>query len=181
MGKFGKNLDNKICKKASEFEKNIIKSVKNSKARAYFKNKFSDRIEKKKFDDCFKSIEEASKKGKDFLESQNVKDKCKKIDKYLIKMANSNKTDKVINFIDNFNTKMGHKFLEEAEKFSNLLDLETKEQFRDNAKELIQEEINLCYENYLEEGLKELVINTCRMILDSVDERMNKNKKKKNK
>ena len=91
-------------------------------------------------------------------------------------MANSNKTEKVINFIDNFNTKMGHKFLEEAEKFSNLLDLETKEQFRDNAKELIQEEINLCYENYLEEGLKELVINTCRMILDSVDERMNKNK-----
>ena len=136
--------------------------------------KFSEEIDKKQFDDFFKFIEETKEKEKKLFESQKLKDNCKKLDKCLIKIANSEKTQKIINFIEKFNVKKGNQILEEINKLTPLLEIEYKEQFRDRLKLLIQKEIFLCYEKFLEPKLKEQVINISKELFDAIDGMINK-------
>lgn len=181
IDKLGKKIDKKICEKASDLEQKLINYAKNSKARQYIKEKYTEEIDKKIFDDFFESIEENKEKGRQFIQSKKVKDKCKKIDEYLIKMSYSKKTEKIINIIDGINLKTTKEVLDEIDKIPGLLDSETKEMFRNNFKILIQEEIFLCYEKLLEPQLKELVINIGKQAFDAVDQWIDKRKKKYNK
>ena len=176
VNKIGKIIDNKICGQSLKIEEKLINIVKNSQAREYLKMRFSEDVEKKKFDDFFKSIENAKNKGKKYLESDKIKNKCKKLDLCLEKIKNS-KIEKTINFIDGFNVKKANTIVDEINNILPLLDSTRKEDFRDNAKKLIEDYIYKCYENYLEPKIKELVIGLSKELIDTIQK--NRNKKKK--
>ena len=171
---FGKKLDKKICNKASEFEQNMIKFVKNSKTKGFLEKQITGQSYKQKFDEIFESYEKAKEKGLQFLESEKVKNKCEKIDKYLNNVANSEKTEKVMNFFEDFNQEKYEKYLDKVNKYSELFDSETKEEFRDKIKQLLENEIYNLYEKHLEPKLKELGINLGKFIANKIGNKINK-------
>ena len=179
MNKMGKNLDKTIIKQSTEIEGKIINYVKNSKARGKLQNKYSEEIDKKKFDDFFNSIEEKKNKAKEYMESNKTKEKCQKLDVYANEFIYSKHSERAINFFDKFNVECTKKFLDEAKDFSPLLDLKDKEEFRKKAKELIEEKLYTLYDKLLEPTLKELVINLCKSVIDIIDKKVKKNKRKK--
>ena len=174
----GKLIDKKICEKASELEQRLIKFSKNldEQAKDYLKLKFSKEIDKKKFDDFFKSIEGLKEKKQKFFASEKLKNNFKKIDNALVKISESKKSEKIINFIDGIDLKVAHEVLNEIEKISPILEPRNKEEFRDNLKNYIIEEINLCYEKFLEPRIKELVIDLGGKIIDAIDKKIAKKK-----
>ena len=141
--------------------------------------KFCDDLDKKKFDDFFKSIEGKKNKVKNFIESDKVKGKCEKLDIYLRKIPNS-KIEKTINFIDEFNVKKANEILDEISTIAPLLDSNNQEEFKENAKKLVEEWIFKCYENYLEPKIKELIINLSRKAVDAIQKHINEKNKKNN-
>ena len=179
--KKGENIDKKICDKACEFEKNFINYAKGSKARKYLRKKYSDDVKKSEFDDCCNSTEKKKEEGKNYINSKNVIEKCKKLDKFTNKIICSEKTEKVTNFIDNFDIKRAYKIKEEAKEISLLLDCKEIEDFKKNAKSLIEKKLYNCYDTYLEPQIKETIINLCKEIFDYIDKRRKKRKNKKNK
>ena len=85
------------------------------------------------------------------------------------------------NFIDNFDIKRAYKIKEEAKEISLLLDCKEIEDFKKNAKSLIEKKLYNCYDTYLEPQIKETIINLCKEIFDYIDKRRKKRKNKKNK
>ena len=163
----GKKVDKIICKKSLELEEKLINIAKNSQVREYLKMRFSDDLDKKKFDDFFQSIDDKKNRIRNFVNSNSIKSKCKTIDTYLKKIPNSN-IEKTINFIDEFNVDKANEILDEINKITPLLDPASKEEFRDNAKKLIEELIFKCYEENLEPKIKELAINLGEKLIDTI-------------
>ena len=182
--KFDKNIgniiDNKICLKASELERQLIKYTKSidNQAQDYLKLKFSNKVDKKKIDVFFKSIEILKEKKSKIVESEKIKNNFKKLDNTLLKVANSQELEKGINFIDGINIKLANKILVEIKNISSLLEVRNKEEFRDNIKQLIKEKIYQCYEKYLEPKIKDLVIKTGEEIVETIAKKVLKNKNK---
>ena len=152
----------------------MIKFVKNSKAKGFLEKQITGKTYKQKFDEIFESYEKAKEKGLQFLESEKVKNKCEKIDKYLNNVANSEKTEKVMNFFEDFNQEKYEKYLDKVNKYSELFDSETKEEFRDKIKQLLENEIYNLYEKHLEPKLKELAINLGNFIANKIENKINK-------
>ena len=152
--------------------------MKNSKSRQFLQKKYTEEIDKTKFDDFFNSIEEKKIKCKKILESKETKEKCQKLDEKVNKFVYSKHTERAINFFDKFNVKTAKNILDGAKDFSPLLELKDKEEFRKNAKELIKNKLYSLYENLLEPELKELVIDLCRSLIDTIDKKIKENKKK---
>ena len=177
--KIGKKINDNFCKKAKELEKKFIDYTKKSDVRKYFQKKYTENIDKKKFDDFFNSIELKKEEEKNYINSKLTKEKCKKLDKYVNKFVYSEYTENIINFIDKFDMKKAKAILDGTKDFSKLLDSKKKEEFRQNAKVLISEKLNSLYETQLEPKLKNLVINLCKSLIDYIDKKMNKKKEKK--
>ena len=178
VDKLGKKANKKICENTSKLEEKFKNYAKNSNARKYLKKKFSGQINKKSFDEYFEYIEKIQKNGEEFLESDKVKEKCQKLDKYLTKFANSDKTQKVINCFDKLNVKLTKKVLDEIDKITPLLSPESEEKFKDGFKKLLQDEIMLCYDAFLPE-LKGFVKGICQKAIDQIYNLVNKKSKKK--
>ena len=172
----GKIIDKKIRTNASKLEQKMINFVKNSKANEFIQKKLSGQINRDKFDNIFATIDNIKEKELNFLQSDNVKNTCKKLDKHLIKIANSKKTEMVMNFVDKFDEKKYNGYLDKVKSYTDLLDSKSKEQFRDNAKKLLQDEIFNLYEKYLEPKLKELATNIGNKIVDKIGDKIAKKK-----
>ena len=181
MNMIGKKLDKKICDKSSEIEGKVINYVKNSKAREYLQKKFTEEIDKKKFDNIFNTKEEKKKIAKEYLQSNNIKEKCQKVDKYVNKFVYSKHTERAINFFDKFDVVVANNVLNGTKDFSKLLDSKNKEEFRENAKILIEQKLYSLYENQIEPSLKELVINLCGALIDLIDKKINRKKNNEDK
>ena len=171
-------LDNKICTKGAELEQKLINYVTklDEQSQEYLRLKFGNKIDKKKFDFLFNSINIIKEKKNQFLNSEGVKNNLSKVDDTLLKIAKSEHLEKAVNFIDKFDIKLANEILGEIESITPLLEEKNKEDFRDNIKKLIIEKINKCYEQFLEPKLKELVINTGKQIFDKVAEKITKKK-----
>ena len=172
----GKYVDKKIKKNASKFEQKMINFVKNSKTNEFLQKNLSGQMDRKKFDNILTSIENMKENEINFLQSDKIKNTCKNLDKNLKKIASSKTTDEIINFVDNFDAKKGNEYLDKFKSYTNLLDSKSKEQFRDNAKNLIQNEIFHLYEKYLEPKLKELAIKLGARIINKIGEKIIKKK-----
>ena len=178
--KFDKNfikiIDKKITTKASEIENKIINFAKNldEQAKDYLVMKFSDKIEKKKIDDLFNYVNKFKEKKKKFLESENIKSNCKRLDNTLTQIANSQALDKTINFIEGINPKSIKDFLDEVSLISPMLESKNKEEFKNECKKFIREEICKCYEIILKPKLKKIVIKICEDIIEAIDKKINK-------
>ena len=172
----GKKIDNIICSKGNEIEQKFIKYAKklDNQSQEYLKLKFGNKIDKKKFDDLFNSINILKEKKNQLLNSENIKKNFNQVDGALLKVADSKHVEKVINFIDNFDIKLANVILEEIEGITPLLEAKNKEDFRDNIKKLIQEKINKLYIKLLEPKLKELVIKISKELFDKIDKKLNK-------
>ena len=81
-----------------------------------------------------------------------------------------------MNFVDKFDGKKYNGYLDKFKSYSDLLDSKSKEQFRDNAKKLLQDEIFNLYEKYMEPKLKELAIKFANKIVDKIGEKITKKK-----
>ena len=132
------------------------------------------------FNQYFDFIEKQKQERIKYLNSKNIKDKCKNLDNYVNKFVYSEYTEGAINFIDSFDVKTAKNILEGAKDFSNLLDSKEKEEFKNNAKELIKTKIYSLYENHLEPELKNLVIDLGKSLVDVVDRKFNEIQKNKN-
>ena len=174
---FGKIIDKKIRTNASKLEDKMINYVKKSKANEFIQKKLSGQVNRNKFDNIFETIENVKEKELNLLQSDNIKNTCKKIDKHLIKIANSKNTEKIINFMDNFDAKKYNGYLDKFKSYSDLLDSKSKEQFRDNAKKLLQDEIFNLYEKYLEPKLKEIAIKFANKIVNKIGDKITKKNK----
>ena len=172
----GKKIDNIICSKGNEIEQKLIKYAKklDNQSQEYLKLKFGNKIDKKKFDDLFNSINILKEKKNQLLNSEKIKKNFNQVDGALLKVANSKHVEKVINFFDNFDIKLANDILEEIESITPLLEAKNKEDFRDNIKKLIQEKINKLYINLREPKLKELVIKISKELFDKIDKKLNK-------
>ena len=82
-----------------------------------------------------------------------------------------------MNFVDNFDGKKYNGYLDKVKSYSDLLDSKSKEQFRDNAKKLLQDEIFDLYEKYIEPKLKEFAIKIANKIVDKIGEKITKKNK----
>ena len=147
-----------------------------SKTNELSQKKLSGQIKGDKFDNIFAKIENFKEKELNFIQSDNVKNTCKKLDKHLIKIANSKNTEIVMNFVDKFDGKKYNGYLDKFKSYSDLLDSKSKEQFRDNAKKLLQDEIFNLYEKYMEPKLKEFAIEFANKIVDKIGEKITKKK-----
>ena len=105
----------------------LINIAKNSQVREYLKMRFSDDLDKKKFDDFFQSIDDKKNRIRNFVNSNSIKSKCKTIDTYLKKIPNSN-IEKTINFIDEFNVDKANEIIDEINKITPLLVPASKEE-----------------------------------------------------
>ncbi len=131
--------------------------------------KFYDKIEKKKIDDLFSYVNKLKEKKKNFLELEKIK--CKILDNTLIQIANSQSLEKTINFIEGINTKTINDFLGVV---SLLSQSKIEEEFKNECKKFIREEICKCYEKFLKPNLKECVIKICEDIIEVIDKKINK-------
>ena len=136
--------------------------------------KFSDKIEKKKIDDLFNYVNKFKEKKKKILESENIKSNCKRLDNTLTQIANSQALDKTINFIEGINPKSIKDFLDEVSLISPMLESKNKEEFKNECKKFIREEICKCYEIILKPKLKKIVIKICEDIIEAIDKKINK-------
>ena len=82
-----------------------------------------------------------------------------------------------MNFVDNFDGKKYNGYLDKVKSYTDLLDSKSKEQFRDNAKKLLQDEIFNLYETYLEPKLKDLAIKVANKIVDKIADKIVKKNK----
>ena len=168
----GKYVDKKIRKNATKLEQKMINLVKNSKANEFLQKKLSGQISRQKFDNILVSMENIKEKETILLQSDKIKNTCKNLDKNLKKIADSEATDKIINFVDNFDAKKGNEYLNKFKSYSDLLNSKSKEEFRDNAKNLIQNEIFNLYEKYMEPKLKEIAIKLGTKIINKIGDKI---------
>jgi superfamily I DNA/RNA helicase len=135
---------------------------------------FSDKIEKKKIDDLFNYVNKFKEKKNEILGSEKIQSNCKILDNNLIQIANSKSLEKTINFIEGINTKTINDFLGEVSLLSPILESKNKEEFKNECKKFIREEICKCYEKFLKPKLKECVIKICEDIIEVIDKKINK-------
>ena len=141
------------------------------------KLKFGNEIKKEDFDNFFNYIENLkTKKDNFFNNSKKFKNICNQIDNFILDENNLEKVENTINYIDGIDLELGNKIVKEIEQINSLLNSENKEQFCTNIKKLIEEKLFFCYENYLENNLKELVIELSNKLVDVIDEKLNKKK-----
>ena len=172
----GRIVDGKIRKSASKLEQKMINFVKNSKATDFLKKKLSGQMNRQKFDKFIKSVENIKEKELNFLQSDKVKNGCKNLDKYIKKFSDSKTAQKTIDFIDNFDAKKYNRYADKADSYIKLFDSETKEQFRDNCKKLIEDELLNLYADCLEPKIKEIAINLGKLIVDKIGDKITKKK-----
>ena len=96
------------------------------------------------------------------------------MDSNLIQIANSQSLEKTTNFIEGINTKIINDFLDEVSLISPILESKNKEEFKNEFKKFIREEICKCYEKFLKPKLKECVIKICEDIIEIIDKKINK-------
>ena len=173
----GNQLDKKLCENTSELEDKIINILKDSQARKYLQIKFSDEINRSKFDNFFKNLEKICDKGKKYVSSEKFKKKYETIDKILDDIVNSKYTDGVINFIDNIDINTAKNIINEIREISKLLDLKSKEDFKKESKKLIIEKLFFCYEKFLEPKIIELTKDFGVNIIDLIDKKVINKKK----
>ena len=135
---------------------------------------FSDKIEKKKIDDLFNYVNKFKEKKNEILGSEKIQSNCKILDNNLIQIANSQSLENTINFIEGINTKTINDFLGEVSLLSPILESKNKEEFKNECKKFIREEICKCYEKFLKPNLKECVIKICEDIIEVIDKKINK-------
>ena len=137
------------------------------------KLKFGNEIKKEDFDNFFNYIENLkTKKDNFFNNSKKFKNICNQIDNFILDENNLEKVENTINYIDGIDLELGNKIVKEIEQINSLLNSENKEQFCTNIKKLIEEKLFFCYENYLENNLKELVIELSKKLVDVIDEKL---------
>ena len=71
------------------------------------------------------------------------------MDNTLIQIANSQSLEKTINFIEGINTKTINDFLGVVSLLSPILESKIEEEFKNECKKFIGEEICKCYEKFL--------------------------------
>ena len=130
---------------------------------------------KKKIDDLFSYINKFKEKTNKFLKSENITSNSKILDSNLIQIANSQSLEKTTNFIEGINTKIINDFLDEVSLISPILESKNREEFKNECKKFIREEICKCYEKFLKPKLKECVIKICEDIIEIIDKKINNN------
>ena len=103
---------------------------------------------KKKIDDLFSYINKFKEKTNKFLKSENITSNSKILDSNLIQIANSQSLEKTTNFIEGINTKIINDFLDEVSLISPILESKNREEFKNECKKFIREEICKCYEKF---------------------------------
>ena len=96
------------------------------------------------------------------------------MDNNLIQIANSQSLEETINFIEGINTKTINDFLGEVSLLSPILESKNKEEFKNECKKFINEEICKCYEIILKPKLKIIVIKICEEIIETIDKKIKK-------
>ena len=162
----GKTIDKKICKTANDIEENLMYYVGNldKQAREYLQMIYPQNIDEKLFDYL-------KEKKNNILKSKNVKD----LNNALIKLGQSDKFNKINNFVNAIDFQKANSILDDISNIANKLQPINKESFKNNIKNEIKNKLLMLYQQYLEKELKQLIQKTCDDLIANLGKIVEKN------
>ena len=152
-------VDNKICQTASDFEKKLINIAQNldDKAEQYLQMIYPNDIDSKLFS--------LLKKKKDNLLTKFESDKLNEGINRLFNSQLINTTKKIMDKID---LDKANSIIDDINRISNSLRINSKYEFKNNIKSKIKEKILYLYSSKIEKELREFINNLVNKLINKI-------------